>query len=303
VTETAEQSITRLVGNTPLVQLQRLPRPRGAEVWGKLESRNPSGSVKDRVVLGILQDAARRGELKPGDTVVEASAGSMAVALALMGPAMGYQVALTMPEGIPLERRRLLMYLGADIRASKTEEGMKGAQALAAELAQADGYFYLRQFESAVAVQVHREGTAREILEATAGRVDAFVAGVGTGATITGVGGALKQADPSTLVVAVEPLRSPLLSRGWSGEHGIPGLGPDFVPPILDRELIDEVVTVSDDDAAQTMRRLAEEGLLVGPSSGANTFAALRVALRLGAGKRVVTVWPDTGERHLSLPL
>jgi cysteine synthase A len=295
--------VLETVGRTPLVRLRRLPQPRWAAVLGKLESRNPSGSVKDRVVAAILRDAEERGVLKPGDTVVEASAGNTGIALALLAAAKGYHAVITLPEGASQERQRFLLHLGAELRQSEGAKGMTGALELARHLAETQGYFHLGQFTNPVAARVHRETTAREILEATEGKVDAFVAGVGTGATITGVGEALKEAAPTALVVAVEPLRSPLLTRGRAGEHGVPGLGPDFLPPILNRKVIDDVILVSDEDAARITRRLIEEeGLLVGLSSGANTYGALRVAQRLGAGKTVVTVWPDSGERYVSLP-
>jgi cysteine synthase A len=284
------------------VQLRHLPRTRWARVLGKLESVNPSGSVKDRMVLAILRDAESRGALKPGDTVIEASAGNTAISLALLAAALGYQALVTMPESVPQDRQRILAHLGAEVRLTAADQGMAGAQEEARRLAQADGCFFLDQFGSLMNAQVHQETTAREILEATDGSLEAFVAGVGTGGTITGVGRALKAALPSILVVAVEPLRSPLLSRGRSGDHRIPGLGPDFMPPALDRQVIDEIVTVSDEDAARTMRRLiGEEGLFLGLSSGASTLAALRVAQRLGAGKTVVTLWPDSGNRYVSM--
>ena len=297
-------SILDLIGNTPLVRLRHLPQPRWAAVLGKLEGRNPSGSVKDRVVLAIVRDAEERGVLAPGDTIVEASAGNTGLALALVAAAGGYNVLVTVPEGGSQEHQRRLMRLGAEIRTTDSSQGMVGAQEEARRLAEASGYFLLDQFENPMTARVHRESTAREILEATGGEVDAFVAGVGTGGTISGVGEALKAAIPSVLIVAVEPLRYPLLSRGRAGEHGIPGLGPDFLPPVLNRAVIDEVVMVSDEDATRTARRLAqEEGLPVGLSSGASTMAALRVAQRLGAGKTVVTIWPDSVERYLGFPM
>ena len=292
-----------LVGKTPLVELQHLPEPPTARVLGKLESRNPSGSIKDRVVLAILREAEARGALKPGDTIVEASAGNTAISLALIATAMGYHVVATLPEGVSLERRHMLIHLGAEVHVSAARGGMAGAQEAARALAKRDGYFLLGQFDNPANPQAHRETTAREILESTGGVVDAFVAGVGTGGTITGVGDVLKREAPGALVVAVEPMSSPLLSQGQVGSHRIPGLGPDFKPPLLDQSVIDEVIAVSDEDAAMMMSELARrEGLLVGISSGANTFAALQVAQRLGPGKSVVTVWPDTGERYLVLP-
>ena len=293
--------VLALVGNTPLVELQRLPEPDSARVLGKLEGRNPSGSVKDRAVLAILEDAAERGLLAPGGTVVEASAGNTALALAVIGAALGYRVVITAPESVPLERRRLITRFGAEVRLTPAPQGMAGSQEAARRMAERDGALFLDQFRHPATVRAHQEGTGREVLEQAQGVVDAFVAGVGTGGTITGAGGLLKARLPGVRVVAVEPARSPLLSRGVAGDHGIPGLGPDFVPPVLDRALIDQVVTVSEEEARRTMLAMAvREGLLVGLSSGAATAAALRVARELGPGATVVTVWPDTGERYVA---
>ena len=293
--------VLALVGNTPLVELQRLPEPDSARVLGKLEGRNPSGSVKDRAVLAILEDAAERGLLAPGGTIVEASAGNTALALAVIGAALGYRVVITAPESVPLERRRLITRFGAEVRLTPAPQGMAGSQEAARRMAERDGALFLDQFRHPATVRAHQEGTGREVLEQAQGVVDAFVAGVGTGGTITGAGGLLKARLPGVRVVAVEPARSPLLSRGAAGDHGIPGLGPDFVPPVLDRALIDQVVTVSEEEARRTMLAMAvREGLLVGLSSGAATAAALQVARDLGPGATVVTVWPDTGERYLA---
>ena len=298
------RDITGLIGNTPLVELRRLTQLRGARVLGKLESRNPSGSVKDRVVWAILEDAERRGALARGDAVVEASAGNAAISLAMLGAALGYHAVAVMPESAPVERRRVLVRLGAEVRLTDPAAGMAGAHAEARRLGEGGGWFHLDQFGSPMTARVHRETTAREILAATGGEVDAFVAGVGTGGTITGVGEALREALPSVLVVAVEPRGSPLLTHGHAGEHGIPGLGPDFLPPALNRGVIDEVIAVTDRDAARVARQLIEEeGLFLGVSSGASTAAALRIAHQLGPGKTVVTVWPDSGERYASAPL
>ncbi len=295
--------VLALVGNTPLVELQRLPEPDSARVLGKLEGRNPSGSVKDRAVLAILEDAAERGLLAPGGTIVEASAGNTALALAVIGAALGYRVVITAPESVPLERRRLITRFGAEVRLTPAPQGMAGSQEAARRMAERDGALFLDQFRHPATVRAHQEGTGREVLEQAQGVVDAFVAGVGTGGTITGAGGLLKARLPGVRVVAVEPARSPLLSRGAAGDHGIPGLGPDFVPPVLDRALIDQVVTVSEEEARRTMLAMAvREGLLVGLSSGAATAAALQVARDLGPGATVVTVWPDTGERYLAPP-
>ena len=295
--------VLALVGNTPLVELQRLPEPDSARVLGKLEGHNPSGSVKDRAVLAILEDAAERGLLAPGGTIVEASAGNTALALAVIGAALGYRVVITAPESVPLERRRLITRFGAEVRLTPAPQGMAGSQEAARRMAERDGALFLDQFRHPATVRAHQEGTGREVLEQAQGVVDAFVAGVGTGGTITGAGGLLKARLPGVRVVAVEPARSPLLSRGAAGDHGIPGLGPDFVPPVLDRSLIDQVVAVTEEEARRTMLAMAvREGLLVGLSSGAATAAALQVARDLGPGATVVTVWPDTGERYVAPP-
>ena len=286
-------SVLELIGHTPLLKL-RLTPPGSAAVLAKLEAANPGGSVKDRVALAIIEDAEARGKLKPGGAVVEVSAGNTAVALAMVAAAKGYRAILVMPENAPQEQRRLLAWLGAEVVLTPAAEGMAGAVGVAHQMVRRNRHYFLaRQFENPANPQAHT-ATAHEVLEATGGRVDAFVCGVGTGGTLTGMGRVLKERLPGVRVVAVEPARSPLLSGGRAGPHGIPGLGPDFIPPVLDRGLIDEVIAVSDEDAHSTASRLAqEEGLLVGLSSGANVFASLQVAAGLGEGKQVVTVLPD----------
>ncbi len=298
-------SVLELIGNTPLVRLRALETPGSAQVLAKLESLNPGGSTKDRAALAMIQDAEAQGRLRPGMTIVEPTGGNMGISLALVGAAKGYTVAITMPESVPLERRRLVTRFGAAVHLTPAHLGMEGAvQAARRMLDQDPRMVMLEQFTNPANAKAHREGTGREILDATSGRVDAFVAGVGTGGTITGVGEALKAVNPSVLVVAVEPATSPLLSQGHAGDHGIAGIGADFVPPLLNRAIIDEIVTVTTQDAITTTKRLAQEmGLLVGISSGANVLAALRVAQRLGEGKVVVTVLPDTGERYPRLNL
>ncbi|MBI2165616.1 MAG: cysteine synthase family protein [Chloroflexi bacterium] len=286
------------IGNTPLIALLRLVPEGSARVLAKWEGSNPTGSVKDRIVLSIIREAEGQGKISPGQsTLVEASSGNTALALASVGAALGYKVVLTMPEAVPLEQRRLLTRLGAEIRLTYFKEGMTGAQRAARELASREpDHFLLDQFANPANPKAHREGTFQEIMKAVGSPIDAFVAGVGTGGTITGVGEKLKEHNPSSLVVAVEPARSPLLSGGWFGEHRIPGLGADFVPFILNRRIIDEIIPIEDEEAIATMERLAvREGLLVGPSSGANVAAALLVAERLGPGKTVVTILPDRG--------
>ena len=294
-------SVLSLIGNTPMVALNRIPEGETAAVLGKLESRNPTGSIKDRIALGMIEDAERSGRLLPGYTLVEPTSGNSGVALAMVAAAKGYYVTIVMPENAPAQRKRLLTRFGANIRATPSTDAMPGAIRAAEELVRENPtYLMLNQFRNPANARTHRETTAREILRDTGGRVDAFVAGVGTGGTITGVGEALKEANPNALVVAVEPAASPLLQSGTPGNHGIPGLGPDFVPPILNLDIIDEIIGVADEDAYYMTFRLArEEGLMVGISSGANVFAAARLAERLGPGKTVVTILPDNGERYV----
>ena len=294
-------NVLELIGNTPLVSLSPLAEPGAAQLLGKLESQNPGGSIKDRVALAMIEDAEARGVLRPGLTIVEPTAGNMGISLALVGTAKGYRVLIVMPESIPPERRQLVTRLGATVQFTPSRLGMEAANTEARRQVEAHSdYVSLDQFSNPANSKAHRLGTAQEILNATAGRVDAFVASVGTGGTITGVAEVLKVANPSMLAIAVEPASSPLLSQGWAGDHGILGIGADFIPAILKRELIDEVVTVTTEQAVETSQRLAGElGLLVGISSGANVFAALGIAQRLGQDRVVVTVLPDTGERYV----
>ena len=294
-----------LVGNTPLVRLRRVVQEGYAQVLGKLESLNPSGSVKDRIALAMVEDAEARGMLRPGYTIVEATSGNSGVALAMVAAAKGYKLVIFMPENAPPERRRLLARYGAEVRLTAAHPSMEGAHNEAKAMANSSSEcVFLDVFGSPSVVQVHRETTCKEIIQATQGKVDAFVAGVGTGGTITGVGERLKEDNPSVLIVAVEPASSQVIAHGTAGPHAIPGIGTDFVPPLLNRKIIDEIVPVSDVDAAQMSLRLArEEGLLVGISSGANVVASLEIAERLGEGKTVVTVLADTGERYLYFPM
>jgi len=287
-----------------MVRLRRLAAEGWAEVIAKIESLNPGGSVKDRIALSMIEDAERRGLLKPGDTIVEPTSGNTGIGLAMVAAVKGYRLVLTMPEDMSIERRKLLSRFGVQFVLTPAIEGMTGAVYAAQEMVEKHGYFMPQQFENPANPEVHRLTTAQEILEATEGRLDAFVCGVGTGGTITGVGEVLKEMNPHILVVAVEPARSPVLQGGRAGLHGIQGIGASFVPGVLNRTVIDEVMSVRDEDAFAMTRRLTqEEGLLVGPSSGANVFASLKIAKRLGQGKRVVTVLPDTGERYLSVNL
>ena len=294
-----------LIGNTPLVRLRRVIPEGSAEVLGKMESLNPAGSIKHRIALSMIEDAEERGLLKPGDTIVEPTSGNTGVGLAMVAAIKGYRLILTMPEDMSVERRKLFSRYGAKLVLTPAIEGISGAVYAAQELVEKNpGYFMPQQFINPANPEVHRRTTAREILRATAGRLDAFVAGVGTGGTITGVGEVLKELDPRILVVAVEPARSPVLGGGKAGLHAIQGIGASFVPGVLNREVVDEIIAVRDEDALEMTRRLTrEEGLLVGISAGANVHASLVVARRLGAGKRVVTILPDTGERYLSVNL
>lgn len=296
-------SILGLIGNTPLVRLRALEPPGSAQLLAKLENVNPGGSMKDRAALAMVEDAEARGVLKPGMVLIESTGGNMGVALAVVGAAKGYKVSIVMPEGVPLERRRLVARFGATVHLTPADMGVDGSNQTARRMLDSNKeMLMLDQFNNPANARAHEDGTGREILEATQSRVDAFVAGVGTGGTLMGVGRALKAANDSVLVVAVEPDTSPLLSEGRAGDHGIVGIGADFVPSILDRDLIDEVVTVTTQEAIDTTLRLSREmGLLVGISSGANVAAALQVAQRLGEGKVVVTVLPDTGERYPNL--
>jgi len=298
-------SVLDLIGNTPLVRLGKITPADSAEILGKMESLNPGGSVKDRIALAMIEAAEAAGQIKPGDTIVEPTSGNTGIGLAMVCAVKGYKLILTMPEDMSTERRRLLTRYGAQLVLTPAIEGMSGAVYAAQELSdKSKAYFVPQQFNNAANPEVHRQTTAMEILRATGGQVDAFVAGVGTGGTITGVGEVLKRELPDVLIVAVEPAKSPVLAGGKAGIHGIQGIGASFVPGVLNRDIYDELVEVKDDDAfAMTARLTREEGLLVGISSGANVWASLQVAKKLGAGKRVVTMLCDTGERYLSVSL
>ena len=296
-------SVLELIGNTPLVRLRRMAPASGATVLAKLEMGNPGGSVKDRICLAMIEDAEARGLLKPGATVIEPTSGNTGIGLAMVCAVKGYRLILTMPETMSAERLQILKGYGAQVVLTLAADGMIGAVKRAEALAQeAPGAYMPQQFRNPANPEAHRRTTAQEILRATDGDVDAFLAGVGTGGTITGVGEVLKKKCAGVKIVAVEPKSSPVLSGGAPGPHMIQGIGAGFVPDVLNRAVIDEIITVTDEQAYETSSRLArEEGIFVGVSAGAACWAALRVAKDLGAGRTVVVVLPDTGERYLSI--
>jgi len=300
---TIHPTVLSLIGQTPVVVLNRLPGPQDAQLLAKLESFNPGGSVKDRIALAMIESAEKQGLLRPGGTIIEPTSGNTGIGLAMVAAVKGYRLILVMPESMSLERRRLLQAYGAELVLTPAGEGMSGAVRKAEELAQElPGAFIPQQFNNPANPAIHRETTAQEILAQTQGKLHALVAGIGTGGTITGVGTVLKASLPEVQLIGVEPARSPLLTSGQAGPHRIQGIGANFIPAVLRRELLDRVIPVTDEDAFATARRLArEEGLLVGISAGAATFAALQVARELGPGKRVLVILPDTGERYLSV--
>ena len=295
--------ITEGIGNTPLVRLNKLSPEGGATIYGKVEFFNPGGSVKDRICLNMLDEAEQQGQLKPGGTIVEPTSGNTGIGLALVAAVRGYKLILVMPESMSLERASLLSSYGAQLILTPAWEGMKGAIKEAESIvSQNPEYFMPDQFSNPANPAMHKKTTALELWNALDGKIDAFVAAVGTGGTITGCGEVFKERNPSVKIIAVEPAGSPVLSGGEPGPHKIQGIGAGFVPKVLNRSILDDIFRVTDDQAYQTTKLLAKkEGLLVGISSGANVFAAQNVAKELGPGKNVVTVLCDTGERYLSI--
>lgn len=302
------KKLTELIGNTPLLELNKFSSLKGLEqpIIAKIESFNPGGSVKDRVALAMIEDAEDKGLLKPGATIIEPTSGNTGVGLALVAAVKGYKLILTMPETMSIERRNLVKAYGATVKLTSGKEGMKGAIKAAEELRDSiPGSIILQQFENQANPQKHYETTGKEIWRDTEGAVDIFVAGVGTGGTISGVGKYLKEQNPNVKVVAVEPTTSPVLSGGQGGPHKIQGIGAGFIPSTYNSKYVDEIFQVDNDQAILTGRQLAQsDGLLVGISSGAAVFAAIELAKRPeNKGKRIVTLLPDTGERYLSTVL
>ncbi len=297
------ETVLDLICNTPLVKLNRLTGPGMATIYGKLESMNPGGSVKDRICFSMIRDAEDKGLIKKDTVIVEPTSGNTGIGLALVCAVKGYKLILTMPETMSVERRHLLKRYGAELVLTPGAEGMKGAIAKAQEIAkQNPNSFIPQQFANPANPKIHRETTAEEIWEALDGKFDAFISGVGTGGTITGCGEVFKKRNPAIKVIALEPKNSPVLSGGQPGKHKIQGIGAGFVPDVLNRNVIDEIMTVDDQDAWKTALELAaKEGILGGVSTGAACWAALQTAKKLGAGKVVVAILPDTGERYLSM--
>ena len=298
-------SVTDLVGRTPIVKLNNVTGENEGNVYVKLEFFNPGSSVKDRLALAMVEAAEKDGSLQPGGTIIEPTSGNTGIGLAMVAAAKGYKAVLVMPETMSLERRNLLRAYGADLVLTPGPEGMKGAIAKAEELSASEGYFLPQQFKNEANAEIHRLTTAPEIIEAFEGlKLDAFVAGVGTGGTITGAGEVLKSAFDGIEIIAVEPADSPVLSGGNPGPHKIQGIGPGFVPDVLNTNVYDSVFTVANETAFEVARKVArEEGILVGISSGAAIHAAIETAKRLGAGSNVLAIVPSNGERYLSTPL
>lgn len=296
------RSVTDLIGRTPVMRLEKLAEAGSAKILVKLEFFNPGGSIKDRIGIAMILDAQAKGLIKPGDTIVEPTSGNTGIGLAVAAAALGYRLVIVMPDSMSLERRQVLKAYGAELVLTPGDAGMAGAVQKARELVRENpGWFMPNQFANPSNPEIHYRTTGPEIWEELGHNLDCFVAGVGTGGTLTGTGRYLKERLPHLKIVAVEPLGSPVLSGGEPGPHSIQGIGPGFVPDVLDMGLVDEVIRVSDEDAYRMTRRLArEEGLLLGISSGAAVWAALEMARRMGRGKHVLAIAPDSGERYLS---
>lgn len=297
-------SIAELVGQTPIVKLNRLVDENSADVYLKLEYMNPGSSVKDRIALAMIEAAEEAGALKEGSTIIEPTSGNTGIGLAMIAAAKGYRAILVMPETMSMERRNLLRAYGADLVLTPGPEGMSGAIRKAEELAKEHGYFMPQQFENPANPEIHRRTTGKEIVEQMGDELDAFISGIGTGGTITGAGSVLREKYDNIKIYAVEPTDSPVLSGGKPGPHKIQGIGAGFVPKVLNTEIYDEIIKVTNDEAFEYARKAAkEEGILGGISSGAAIFAALKVAKELGKGKKVLAIIPSNGERYLSTPL
>jgi cysteine synthase A len=296
------KTILNLIGNTPIVRLNHIPGPEDAEIWAKLESFNPGGSVKDRIALSMIETAEKEGKLRPGGTIIEPTSGNTGIGLALISAVKGYRLILTMPETMSLERRQTFQAFGAEMVLTPGSKGMMGSVEEAELILKKNpDYFMPMQFENPANPEIHRKTTAVEIIDALGTEIDGFVAGVGTGGTITGTGEVLRSRKSDILITAVEPAASPVLSGGEPGVHKIAGIGAGFYPGVLNTKIFDEIITVTDEDAMSMTRRIArEEGILAGISSGAAAWAALKVAERLGKGKKIVVVFPDRGDRYLS---
>ncbi|EJQ43493.1 cysteine synthase A [Bacillus hominis] len=298
------QSVSELIGKTPIVKLNRIVESDSADVYLKLEFMNPGSSVKDRIALAMIEDAENKGLLKEGDTIIEPTSGNTGIGLAMVAAAKGYKAILVMPETMSIERRNLLRAYGAELVLTPGPEGMGGAIRKATELAKEHGYFIPQQFQNQSNPEIHRLTTGPEIVEQMGDQLDAFIAGIGTGGTITGAGEVLKEAYKDIKIYAVEPADSPVLSGGKPGPHKIQGIGAGFIPETLDVKVYDEIIQVKTEQAFEYARRVArEEGILVGISSGAVIYAAKEVAKKLGKGKKVLVIIPSNGERYLSTPL
>ncbi|MCI1490179.1 MULTISPECIES: cysteine synthase A [Limosilactobacillus] len=299
-------SIDQLIGNTPLLKLNRIVPEDAADVYVKLEFFNPAGSIKDRIALAMIEKAEAEGKLKPGDTIIEPTSGNTGIGLASVAAAKGYHLIIVMPETMSVERRKLMQGYGAELILTPGADGMKGSIAKAQELVDTKGYFMPMQFENPANPAIHEATTGQEIIDAFGkdDLPDAFVAGVGTGGTLSGIGHALKKVDPNVKVYALEPAESPLLKEGKAGKHKIQGISAGFIPKTLDQEVYDGIIEVSSDDAIKTGQAVGRlEGFLPGISAGANIYGAIELAKQLGKGKKVVTVSPDGGDRYLSTDL